>query len=379
MAALSVGSGKTYSTIAAAITAAKDGDTINVDAGTYTNDWSLINKNITLQGVGGQVNIVSSGYISNGKAIFVTSGDITINNFTFSGAVVADNNGAGIKQESGNLVLNNCGFFNNQMGVLTGNRGTLTVDNCEFAYNGVTNGSGAIGHGLYANFIDTLTVNNSYFHDDSIGHEIKSRAKNTVIQNSRIYDLNATASLSIDLPNGGNATIQNNVIEQGPYSQNNKIINYGEEGNLNPGTNFVISGNTILNDRPNSPLAVWNATTTTTAQIINNYFYGLTAGQIVSGPNTQSGNQFLTTEPVLDMSHPWATMSNLSISLATDTGSSSTDNITTNPAVKGTGQANTLVTIEENGTTLATQTTDSTGAWSFTPTGLPDGKHTLNL
>src|SRR3954464_1493092 len=45
-------------------------------------------------------------------------------------------------------------------------------------------------------------------------------------------------SLSIDLPNGGNATIQNNVIEQGPYSQNNKIIIYGEEAyltGLNPG------------------------------------------------------------------------------------------------------------------------------------------------
>src|SRR4051794_39954600 len=202
MATLSVGSGKTYSTIAAAITAAKDGDTINVDAGTYTNDWSLINKNITLQGVGGQVNIVSSGNITNGKAIFVTNGDITINNFTFSGAVVPDNNGAGIKQESGNLVLNNCGFFNNQMGVLTGNLGTLTIDNCEFAYNAVTNGSGNIGHGLYAGFLTTLTVNNSYFHEDSVGHEIKSRAKNTVIQNSRIYDLNATASLNIDLPNG---------------------------------------------------------------------------------------------------------------------------------------------------------------------------------
>jgi len=60
--------------------------------------------------------------------------------------------------------------------------------------------------------------------------------------------LNASASLNIDLPNGGNATIQNNVIEQGPNSQNNKIIDYGEEGSLNPGTNFVISGNPITID-----------------------------------------------------------------------------------------------------------------------------------
>ena len=63
-----------------------------------------------------------------------------------------------------------------------------------------------------------------------VGHEIKSRALTTTITNSRIYDLNSTASLSIDLPNGGNALIQNNVIEQGPNSENHKIIDYGEEG-----------------------------------------------------------------------------------------------------------------------------------------------------
>ena len=75
-----------------------------------------------------------------------------------------------------------------------------------------------------------MTIKNSYFHDASVGHEIKSRALSTTIIDPRIYDLNSTASLSIDLPNGGNALIQNNVIEQGPYSQNNKIINYGEKG-----------------------------------------------------------------------------------------------------------------------------------------------------
>ena len=66
------------------------------------------------------------------------------------------------------------------------------------------------------------------------------------------------------------------------------------------------------------------------------------------------------------------------MALVSDTGSSSTDRITSNPAVKGTGQANTLVTIKEGGATLGTTTADGTGAWSFTPTGLADGVHTLN-
>ena len=35
------------------------------------------------------------------------------------------------------------------------------------------------------------------------------------------------------------------------------------------------------------------------------------------------------------------------------------------------------MTIKEGGTILGTTTADSTGAWSFTPTGLADGAHTL--
>src|SRR5215211_3231440 len=131
MAILSVGSGKPYSTIASAVTAAQNGDTIEVQAGTYTNDYASISKNITLQGVGGMVKLVSTDLIPNGKGIFVTNGDITINNFEFSGAQVVDNNGAGIRFETGNLVLNDCYLHNNQNGLLGGSSGTLTVNNSE--------------------------------------------------------------------------------------------------------------------------------------------------------------------------------------------------------------------------------------------------------
>src|SRR6476659_2564465 len=99
MAILTVGSGKQYSTIGTAVAAAQNGDTVQVDAGTYTNQYTSINKNITLQGVGGMVEMVSTGPIKNGKGIFITNGNITINNFAFSGAQVASHNGAGIRYE----------------------------------------------------------------------------------------------------------------------------------------------------------------------------------------------------------------------------------------------------------------------------------------
>ena len=53
-----------------------------------------------------------------------------------------------------------------------------------------------------------------------------------------------------------------------------------------------------------------------------------------------------TTEPPTDAP--------LSIYLVNDTGSSASDQITSNPAIKGTGQANTLVTIKEGSTILGT-------------------------
>ena len=68
----------------------------------------------------------------------------------------------------------------------------------------------------------------------------------------------------------------------------------------------------------------------------------------------------------------------LSIALVADTGASASDKITSNPAVKGVGRANTLVTIKDGGTTLGTTTADATGAWSFTPGALGNGAHTFS-
>ena len=73
-AVLTVGPGKKFSTIATAVAAARNGDTIEVEAGTYINDYVSINKNIALQAVGGTVEMVSTGLIPNGKAICITNG-----------------------------------------------------------------------------------------------------------------------------------------------------------------------------------------------------------------------------------------------------------------------------------------------------------------
>ena len=300
---LTVGVDKQYQTIAAAIAASQDGDTILVDAGTYTNDWASIATDVTLTAVGGMVHMVSTGNISNGKAILITNGNVTINGFEFSGAMVADANGAGIRYESGALVLNNCYFHDNQNGLLgaADPTGTITIDNSEFAFNGV----GGVGqtHNLYVGQIQSVTITDSYFHDANVGHEIKSRALNTSVLNSRIQDQGGTASYSIDCPNGGNVLIQGNVIEQGPNSENPTIVAVGEEGGVYANTYVLLRDNTII-DHSNqaSDLALWNQTGTTAILYDNSFFGDM---QIVSGPNTEIGSVFLTSDPPLDTSHPF--------------------------------------------------------------------------
>src|SRR6202142_959275 len=102
MATITVGAGKEFSTLAAAIAASQNGDVIQVQAGTYTNDFATIKTNITIEGVGGMVNLVATVPPPNGKAILVTNTDVTLDNIAFSGAKVADGNGAGIRYQAGN-------------------------------------------------------------------------------------------------------------------------------------------------------------------------------------------------------------------------------------------------------------------------------------
>ncbi len=126
MSILTVGTGQEFSTINAAVAASQDGDVIQVQAGTYTNDFATISTSITLEAVGGRVNMVATKPPPNDKGLLTigTAGsapDVTIDGFSFSGVHIpakAGGNGAGIRYQSGNLTLNQDWFHNNQDGLL---------------------------------------------------------------------------------------------------------------------------------------------------------------------------------------------------------------------------------------------------------------------
>jgi hypothetical protein len=298
---LQVGPDKQYKTVCSAVSAHHPGDRILVDTGWYFDDTCQVNNGpLALVAVGGVVNLQATKNIPNGKGIFVTNGDITITGFGFSGARVVDGNGAGIRHESGNLVVEGWGYFvANQNGILTGSSGTLTLRNgIIFRANGTGDG---FTHNFYANKLSKVTLDYVCSLQANVGHEFKSRAAVNEISNSyfetKSAEADGTGSYQLDFPNGGAVTLTNVFVQQGPNTGNPKMIAYGEEGGLWATSSFSMNGFTLVNDlASSSALGVWN-TTGATAQLSNGTVYGLTNAQIASGPNTKTNVQIVTTRP----------------------------------------------------------------------------------
>ncbi|MGK7870959.1 hypothetical protein [Falsiroseomonas sp. E2-1-a20] len=302
MTNLTVGAGQQFSTLKAAIAASNDGDVLLIQPGTYLNDFATINTAITLKGVGGMVHARAETAPSDGKAIFTVNGDVTFENFEFSGAAVPDRNGAGIRHQGGDLTVLNSYFHDNQMGILTNNGAdlTVTIRNSEFANNGIGNGQ---THSLYANRIGRLEIENSYFHDLAIGHHIKSRAAETIVTDSVIADYDSSSSYSIDLPNGGKATLSGNFIHNGPNSDNFAMVSFGVEGNLHAGSGLTMQDNTVVND-VQWGVMLWN-TTGIAADISDTSVWGMTASQLVNGLAKIAGTDILDARPAANGSSPW--------------------------------------------------------------------------
>lgn len=259
---LLVGPGQALKLPSQAAAIARDGDRVVIAPGRYEDCavWHASRLVIEAGGPG----VVLAHRTCAGKGIFVIDGrDVTVEGITFMDAHVPDHNGAGIRAEGGSLTVSNSQFIGNENGILAGGpSGTvLRVTGSSFTRNGSC--QGACAHGVYAGTpIRLLQIDHCRFFDTRIGHHVKSRARKTVITNTRIEDgPDGTASYLIDVPNGGDVLVQGNVLQKGPRSDNPRVaISIGEEGVTNPGADLLVRDNDFASLLPMPTVFVRNAT-----------------------------------------------------------------------------------------------------------------------
>jgi hypothetical protein len=139
--------------------------------------------------------------------------------------------------------------------------------------------------------VDSFTLPNSISQNANVGHEVKSRAYVNVITNNLIQETgSATASYSIDLPNGGIDTVSGNTIIQGAASQNANIIHFGGEGFPYANSSLTITDNVIINNEPMGAARALLNNTVIPADMTGNVIIGLPNTQISSGPAHLAGN-----------------------------------------------------------------------------------------
>lgn len=289
-----IGPGKDFERPSEIARRAGDGDTIEIEPGLYLNDYVVWKQNnLTLRGVNGRPHLKAQSGISNRKGIWVIKGNnVVIENIEFSGAKVADKNGAGIRAEGRNLTVRNAYFHHNQFGILTANNknAELTVENSEFAYQ---LRKGTFAHGLYVGRIRKAVIKDSYFHHNHRGHHLKSRAAETYILHNRITDEDGISSYQIDLPNCGKTYVIGNVLHQGAKSENRTSIAYGAEG-CGGGRNreLYVINNTFVNDASGGTYV--NSRTLTPVVLENNLMVG--RGKLSEGAVKERNNLLLKTE-----------------------------------------------------------------------------------
>lgn len=301
-ATLHVGPGLSLRSPSEAARVAQAGDVVLIEPGLYAGDTAVwTQKRLRIASAGGPVVLEAAGRHAEGKAIWVMrGGEFEVEGIEFRGARVPHGNGAGIRFESGRLVIRNCVFRDNENGILTSNdrQAELHVVDSEFA--DAPRDSRALHHLLYAGSIAELKVSGSRFHNGYNGHLLKSRAARSDLRFNLLVDgPTGKASYEAEFPNGGHVVMIGNVIGESAASGNAHLVSYGIEGAVWPENALLVSHNTFfskaktrtegafvrLADRNRFPAPI-------ALHLINNL--NVLPGQALQGEATEtSGNVFV--------------------------------------------------------------------------------------
>ncbi len=397
-----------------------------VEAGKQTDAFHGSAKNVTVQ------NLVIEKYdpmIQDGAI----SGD---QSWTIRDNEARLNYAVGITAHDGSQIIGNYVHDNGQMGV-GGYGNNVLVQGNELASNGFWSGIDPLWEAGGLKFAETnnLVVQGNYVHDNNgpgLWSDIDSI--NTLYEDNVVVH-NTISGIAYEI--SYNAIIRNNTLIDNGYGDT-RGWGWGAEINIQNSQNVQVygnqvdmtgGGNGIVLIQQNRGSGAYGLYTTTGNQIHDNIivdrdghgsiggFADYNPSGMLNGGNTWSNNQYfmsdggsrfewvgaknfaqfkaathetgsisqsypdtsgwLTGSPAATAGSPAAT---ITARLANDTGSSSTDGITSNPTLTGTGAANAVVHFTVDGSAIAgTTTADASGAWNFTPTALGNGSHTVGV
>ncbi|MBF0266388.1 MAG: hypothetical protein HQL46_14075, partial [Gammaproteobacteria bacterium] len=166
------------------------------------------------------------GSVCKGKGtIIIESNDVTINNLQISDLNANDGNAACIRlgPDAKNTTIKNIYCHDSQNGILGHfKQGSLYVTDSTFERNGY----GGLAHGMYLGTAKgSIHINKTrILSGKGSGHTLKITAPTMLIENSVLAALNGKNSRAIDNYGSGNLILRNNVIQQGPNSENNDMI-----------------------------------------------------------------------------------------------------------------------------------------------------------
>jgi hypothetical protein len=219
---------RTFSSAADAAGNVRDGQTIRILKNAY-GGWreglAIKANNVTILGDPGAA---LYGTLIEGIGLIAGYG----NNLRIENLEIFDVHGDGsasaIRFLGKNLTARNLRIHDCDMGLLSaGDNGVITFEDVVVSDCG---GSGGQAHNIYVSANDKGTASQFIFRGsqslqaDGQGHLLKSRALATTIENSVLAMLDANSSRCIDISDGGTVVVRNNVIQQGPKSDNHDII-----------------------------------------------------------------------------------------------------------------------------------------------------------
>ncbi len=237
---LSVGPGAAFTRPSEAAAAASPGDRIEIAAGTYYDCAVLSADRVVIEGAGPETRLTDT--TCQGKAILVAAArGIIVRDLTLARARVPDGNGAGIRAERADLLVQGVRFENNQDGLLAADApaGVLQIEDCVFTQNGARGSphpTASLVVGLWAR----LDIRNTIFMPGPGQSQIRSAAALTSISASRIE---AATGDGATIEASGGLSMTGSTVQSGGGQSGRQAAVLSLPG---PGDTLALHGNTLL-------------------------------------------------------------------------------------------------------------------------------------